>query len=197
MTQLLRDVIHVLTKPHLRRTTNTEGETIYGEEPALLDILEDCVGNSGSGESAAAGGRAAPLSLEAVSIAQDIEYTTRAHWPVHGLLKAPLRLRVNAWYANTHQPHEALTMLDVASRWEAQIRELIEPTKKIPLRGVTCPICGYAETMTEQDGQRTYKPILMAYPHPTDTKVICTSEECSGEWAGKKIAETFKTGLQV
>ena len=115
MTQILRDVIHVLTRPHLRQTTNTEGETIYGEEPALLDILEDCVGNSGSGESAASGGRAAPLSLEAVSIAQDIEYTTRAHWPIHGLLRAPLRLRVNAWYANTHQPHEALTMLDVAS----------------------------------------------------------------------------------
>ena len=46
MTQLLRDVIHVLTRPHLRRTTNTEGETIYGEEPALLDILEDCVAST-------------------------------------------------------------------------------------------------------------------------------------------------------
>lgn len=194
---LLAETIHVLTRTHIRRTTNTEGETIYGEEPALLDILEDCVASTTGSKAGGGGGRGTPVDLGALDLAAEIKRTTQEHWPVQGVLKAPLRLRVNAWYANTHDPNEALTMLDTASRWEDQIREMIEPTRKFPLPDVACPLCKHTETLTELDGERTYKPILMAYPSQGETKVVCTSSECSGEWRNEEIEDTFKTGLHL
>lgn len=193
MTQLLRDVIHVLTRPHLRRTTNTEGETIYGEEPALLDILEDCVASTTGSKAGGGGGRGTPVDLGALDLAAEIKRTTQEHWPVQGVLKAPLRLRVNAWYANTHEPNEALRMYETVFRWESQIREMIEPTKKVAMRGVTCTQCQCTHVEKPGEDGVTYSPAITVYPDAVP--VYATCGVCAHEWSGKEIHELAAQGV--
>ena len=194
MTQLLRDVIHVLTKPHLRRTTNTEGETIYGEEPALLDILEDCVASdSGKGSASGVARTGSPVDLGALDLVQEVKRATQEHWPVQGLLKAPLRLRVNAWYANTHEPNEALRMYETVFRWAEQIREMIEPTKKVQMRGVTCTECHCTHVEKPGEDGVTYSPAITVYPDANP--VYATCGVCAHEWSGKEIHELAAKGV--
>lgn len=182
MSQALADAVHTLTKPHLRK----HGDTI-GQEPALLDILADCIGNSGSGQSASSGGRSTPISLEAVAITQDIERVLNQEHPTPGLVRAPLARRINAWHTNTHQPHDALRMYEHVAGWNERIRELIEPTKKIPMRGMTCVRCGNTHLEKHGDEGVTYTPAITAYPDENPVRAECGV--CGTEWSGRELHE--------
>jgi len=193
MTQLLRDVIHVLTRPHLRRTTNTEGETIYGEEPALLDILEEEIAASSQIKVGGTSKTGVPIALDAFQLAQDIKAITQAHWPVNGLLKAPLRLRVTAWYNNTHDPNDALSMYDTVSTWESRIREIVQPTKKVPMRGLRCIKCNCTHVEKVSDEGATYDAAITVYPGAEPVYAKCGV--CETEWSGKELHILAAQGL--
>lgn len=187
MPATLSDLIHTLTQPHLRRA----GENIAHED-ALLDILEDCVASTTSSKAGGGGGRGTPVDLGALDLAATIRGTIDEHHPLNGLQKAPLRYRLNAWYANTWDPNKALMLHEHAAQWVYQIRELIEPTKRVPLRGIACPECH--NTHLEKVGEETtYNPAITVYPDANPVYAQCGV--CENEWSGKKIHELASKGV--
>jgi hypothetical protein len=70
-------------------------------------------------------------------------------------------------------------------RWAAQIRNLIEPSKRIEVT-TPCPVCG-KRTWTDQDGTELLFPIVVEYRMPKDGEAIkptALCRACDAVWSG-------------
>lgn len=181
----LREVVVELTRDH----TRIVGE-LMGTEPPLLRLLEVAIRADTSGGSGGAGRNknSAPLDVTALSLWEEISRTVGDHWPGRG---DPARQNMAlidrlTWWTNTvaagpNEPH----LLEFCEYWSRSIRELLEPTQKVPLRGVTCMSCKTTWVAEEKEGETTYSPALRASiseRHLHGVQVGC--EACGEEWSG-------------
>ena len=190
MPATLSDLIHTLTQPHLRRA----GENIAHED-ALLDILKSLITPSGATKGGSEGGGGGggsrpPINLDALSLWQEIERKVERNWPGAGntaYVRIPLGNKLRAWHANTHDPHDAIRLLEHCERWVARIREALEPTKRMPLKGA-CPTCDktHVETLDE-DGKARYNTAIIAYPQAQPPYAQC--QVCEHTWENGALHE--------
>lgn len=190
MTDTLRDVIHVLTRPHAQ----LNGDRVAYVEP-LFDTLRSLIHPSAAqkadeGGGGGGGGSRPPLNLDAVSLWQEIKTRIDREWPYAGhpsAIRVPTDKKLHAWHANTAQPHEALHLYDLCKQWEARIRELQTRTKKMPLSG-ECPGCQktHVETVDEL-GDVKFNTAIIAYPDSQPVYAEC--QVCSTKWEGPELHE--------
>ena len=74
--------------------------------------------------------------------------------------------------------------------WAFTIRELIDPPKRVPLRGA-CPVCG-ADHWFGVDGSRRASPVAVEYDHSNpyrSVRAVCRVGSCGTEWTGVEAVE--------
>lgn len=181
----LREAVVELTRDHTRTVKG-----ILGTEPPLLRLLEVAIKSNTSG-GAGGGGRAknsAPLDVSALALWEDIARVVGNHWPGRLDLsrqRTHLIDRLTAWTNVVAGGDNEAHLLEFCTYWIKQIRELLEPKQRIPLRGVSCIGCKEAWVYEEQDGERTYLPALMAtiseeHQHGVEVQCLACSERFSG-----------------
>jgi hypothetical protein len=177
----LSQAVFVLTKPHTRTLAEHTGQ-----EPALLDLLEvaiktDTSGATGNGSGTRAGG---PVDVNALSIRQDIWNVVAEFWPGKGRIEyAHMRLKERLiWWTSTLAGTEnEVHLLEMCEIWTGRIRDLLEPPKRVPLRGAQCPRCKENQVLeTDLDGHRVYQPTMVAHLSETPARVECRA--CGGTW---------------
>lgn len=182
-TAPLSQAVHLLVRPHAR----TAGE-LAGVEPALLDLLEvaiksDTSGASGSGGSTKAG---SPMDVNALHLWQTIYGCVGEFWPGKGQLThaaLPLKARLQWWTETVAGTDDEVHLLEMCEYWASQIRDLLEPPKRVPVRGGQCPRCKEHQVLeTDPDGQRVYQPCLLAHLSENPVRVECRG--CGGTWYG-------------
>lgn len=181
----LRQVVVELTRDH----TRTVGE-LMGTEPPLLRLLEVAIGADTSGASGGAGRNknSAPLDVTALSLWEEIYSVVGANWPGRGDPRRKTTHLIDrlTWWTNVvagglNEPD----LTEYCEYWAASIRELLEPTRRVPLRGVACMGCKLTWVTDEKDGETTYMPTLIASisdRHLHGVQVRC--EACEGSWSG-------------
>lgn len=178
----LSQAVARLTRAHERAV----GEHI-GEEPPLLDLLEVAIKTDTSGATGNGGGgtrAGGPVDVNALHIWQTIAGTVGEFWPGKGRLEyAHMRLKERlTWWTSTvagteNEPH----LLEMCEYWERMVRDLLEPPKRVPIRGAQCPRCKEYQVLgTNADGQRVYQPCLLAYLSEDPIRVECRG--CGGTW---------------
>jgi len=164
-----------LTRDHPRSVG-----TISGTEPPLLRLLEVAIKADTSGASGGSGRNknSAPLDVTALALWEDIARVVGDNWPGRGDLKMTTTHLIDrlTWWTNTvagtdSEPH----LLEFCEYWRYEIRELLEPTRRVPLRGQRCSGCKETWLRNEQDGQTTLMPVLVAYPDASPMRVKCLS----------------------
>lgn len=179
----LSKAVAVLCQPH--QATHPDGYS--GEEEPLLRILEGAIGSDqGRGSVSGVSGASGVLNLSALELWQSIHRTVGEFWPGRGDLaqaKAHLIKRLEAWTlqvaGTAHEPH----LTEMCDYWAQQIRDLLDPPKRVPIRGGQCPRCkGHQVLGTDPDGQRVYQPTLLAHISEDPVRVECLG--CGGTWYG-------------
>lgn len=196
---LLSETAHELTHTHVRRTVTEDGP-VYGDEPPLLQILAEAVGASSQVKAGGTSKTGVPIDLGALDLWENIRRTIDQCWPGAGdpaYVRVPSHVKLNAWVSVTTDPVAEAVLLDLCTRWVGQIREHLEPTKRVPLGGVACPVCGWDRTVTEGEDGFTYRPALVAFPDEQPIRVACTVEACGREWCGAQVVDTFAHRLSV
>lgn len=155
------------------------------EEGLLLHLLRERFGSTSGG--GGGGGRAnhsTPLSVAAQDlwdvIAARLILETRAARPEWGVAPAVLG-RVRALVTTVAGDEaEERRVEKLLAGWRYQIRELLEPSKRIPLKDAVCPACGAREVYTDGVDGRTVSPALVAWP----SYDVITCSACAEEWGG-------------
>lgn len=178
----LSQAVHTLTRSHER----TFGG-LTGEEPALLALLEQAIKTDTSGASGNGGGNTragGPVDVNALHIWQGIHGVVDEFWPGKGRLEyAHMRLteRLTWWTSSIAGTDDEAHLLQVCEIWIGKIRDLLEPPKRVPVRGAQCPRCKEHQVLeTNLDGQRVYQPCLLAHMSETPVRVECRG--CGGTW---------------
>ena len=170
-------VVFELTETHPRETENG-----VGPEIALLALLRAAVRSNTSGASGSAGGRraTAPIDLSALAILDEITAVVD-RWSPTGK-EAPLERRLQDWASALAGQDREVFLREMCDYWVLKIRELLEPSKYIPLRGSVCPCCRHHEMESlNADGELAVRPLLMA--DVGRETVFCL--HCGCEWAGE------------
>lgn len=178
----LSQVVHELCRPHER----TKGEHT-GQEPALLAMLERAIGSDqGRGSVSGVSGASGVLNLSALQLWGEIGRTVGAFWPGRGDLAQAdthLILRLEQWTTALAGTADEIHLQEMAEYWHRQIRELLEPARRVPVRGGQCPRCKEHQVLgTNPDGERVYVPCLLAHLDEDPVKVECLG--CGGTWYG-------------
>lgn len=194
-TAELSKAVALLTSPHTRTV-----DGVCGMEPALLDLLEVAIKTDTSGASGSGGGSAragAPVDVNALSIWQSIYGTVGEFWPGKGdLSHARMRLvdRLTWWTSTVAGTADEVHLLEMCDYWAGQIRDLLEPPKRVPIRGGQCPRCKEYQVLgTDPDGQRVYQPCLLAHLSEDPVRVECRG--CGGTWYGSTQLQLLELAL--
>lgn len=180
----LSQVVHELTESH----RHTYGR-LTGIEPGLLQLLRDAVASSSGRGSAPGGGSkaSAPLDATALTLWESIAGTVDAHWP--GRLDRhpvdpPVPYKLQRWVAAVAGTEDEVHLLEMATWWRKQIRDLLDPPQVIPLRGVACKVCGHDQVAeADPEGHLVVRPALTAYASECPMRVQCGA--CTAEWVGE------------
>ena len=187
-TAALSQVVTELTRPH----TRTVGDQC-GVEPPLLALLEVAIKSDTSGASGGGGASrtGAPVDVNALSIWQGIGQCVGEYWPGRGDLaqaKTHLIVRLQRWTEQVAGTDNEVHLLEMCEYWRGQIRELLEPPKRVPVRGGQCPRCHANQVLgTDPDGQRVYQPCLLAHLSEDPVRVECLA--CGGTWYSLDMLE--------
>jgi len=179
----LREVVVELTRDHFRDT----GE-MAGLEPPLLRLLEVAIKADTSGASGGSGRSksSAPLDVTAFSLWEEIREVVNLNWPGHGNLAYQNTLLIDrlTWWTNTVAATEnEKHLLEYCVYWRKQIRELLDPPKKIELRGTKCPTCKNSwvqQLSNELD--TTYVPAMLVHMSEDPVRAECLA--CGENWMG-------------
>ena len=179
----LSQVVHELTEAH----HHTYG-TLSGIEPGLLKLLRDAVSSSSGRGSAPGGGSkaSAPVDATALTLWESICGTVDAHWPGRMQLhpEPPVQVKLQQWVAAVAGTENEVHLLEMATWWRRQIRDLLNPPQVIPLRGVACKVCGHSQVSTlDPDGGTVLLPALTAYASENPMRVSCAA--CETDWCGE------------
>lgn len=181
-TAELSRAVYTLARPHERVFG-----ALSGQEPALLDLLEVAIKTDTSGASGNGGGSSragGPVDVNALSIWQSIHQVVAEFWPGKGQLQyAHMRLieRLTWWTSTVAGTDDEVHLLEMCDVWTKQIRDLLEPPKRVPLRGGQCPRCKEYQVLdNDLDGNRVYQPCLIAHLSENPVRVECRA--CGGTW---------------
>lgn len=178
----LSQAVYLLARPHER----TVGE-LTGQEPALLDLLELAIKTDTSGASGNGGGSTragGPVDVNALSIWQGISDVVAEFWPGKGQLQyAKMHLidRLTWWAGTVAGTENEGHLTELCGIWAGKIRDLLEPPKRVPVRGGQCPRCREFQVLgTDLDGKNVYQPCLLAHMSENPIRVECRG--CGGTW---------------
>jgi hypothetical protein len=119
-----------------------------------------------------------------LSIWQGIYQVVGEFWPGKGQLQhASMRLidRLTWWASTVAGTDDEVHLLELCDIWAGKIRDLLEPPKRVPVRGGQCPRCREYQVLgTDLDGQRVYQPCLLAHMSENPVRVECLG--CGGTW---------------
>lgn len=163
----------------------TDRQGFSGQEAPLLRMLELAVGSDmGRGSVSGVGGTNGVLNLGALELWQDIHRTVGEYWPGRGnlaLAKTHLIQRVEMWTEQVAGTENEPHLLEMCLWWAAQVRDLLDPPKRVPIRGGQCPRCKEYQVLgTNPDGERVFGPCLLAHTSETPVRVECLG--CGGTW---------------
>jgi hypothetical protein len=188
----LSRVVSDLCQPH-SRTVQLEEGPVTGQEEPLLSLLERAIAaDSGRGSASGGGSSAsAPVDAGALTLWTDISAVVGAHWPGRGdLLRqhTPLIERLEAWTRVTADTPNEEHLLEMCRYWTKQIRDLLEPPKRVPLRGMTCPACECTHVEEhDADGGVIYNVSLLAHMSEEEIRAECLV--CGTEWVGGELLD--------
>lgn len=186
----LTEVVHDLTEAHLR-TAQTEDGPVTGTEPPLLVLLEQAVASTTTSRSGGGGGgNSSPVDLGALQLLEGIRAVVDKHWPHAGdraWAHITLRRKVRYWANHAENPLDVLRLTEHCLHWAYQIREQLEPTKRVPMRHLPCPNChhGYVDISMEGESP-TYTPALQAV-YASTPRVECLA--CLQQWEGGALLD--------
>lgn len=177
----LSKAVEVLTRDHQH-----EVDGVVGTEEPLLLMLEQAIGSS-TGAGSGGGGKGAILNAAALDLRESIFRT----------LSSNARPEWNTAYRLEHQarvvagvPSMENKLLSLCMAWENLIRELLQPTRRVPVKDQHCPACGYAQTtVTNPDGEDVVRPALEASLTGADSTLKCLV--CLQEWHADIWEEVF------
>ena len=181
----LSHAVHELVSTHER----TVGE-LTGQEPGLLQQLQRAIASDTAGADRASGRTTgSPLNVNALSLWDDIFRNVSEFWPGRGDIKqstTPLPQRLRLWTSvvagTENEPH----LLEMCLHWARQIRELLEPPKRIPLWGAKCPSCEFTKGFQrDQYGETVLAPALLIHASETPMRAECLV--CESEWVADEI----------
>lgn len=183
----LSTAVAVLVQEHEHTT-----DVGTGLEQGLLLQLDQAIGSSTAG--APGGGQAtgSPVNLSALTLRAEIADTINRQLPVERLLGTPRastaqRLR---WLVPTIEPEYEGWLLDLCESWADRIRELLTPSRHVPLRGQSCPECKCLTYPTEDpDGGTVLSPPLVAHLSEPELRIECLA--CGHQWTGATTIELY------
>lgn len=188
----LSRVIADLCRPHTRTVQLEEGP-VTGQEEPLLDLLRKAVASDSGRGSAPGGGSSAsaPVDAGALTLWTDISGVINAHWPGRGNLfmqHASLIHRLECWTTDVAGGPDEPHLLEMALYWRRQIRDLLEPPQRVPLRGMSCPACQHTHVeQTDPDGGVIYNVSLLA--HMSEETIWAECLVCGTEWVGGALLD--------
>ncbi|MER2142180.1 MAG: hypothetical protein ABS888_00185 [Eubacteriales bacterium] len=167
----LSKAVAVLTRDH----EHTVGGVTGTEEPLLL-MLERAIHSDTSGAtSSGAGGTGAVLDAAALDLRDSISRV------VPGTVPELLPQRLEAWVSRLVDERAEWDLRMLCADWTVAIRELLQPTRRVPVKDQHCPACGYARTtVTNPDGEDVVRPALEATLTGADSVLRCLV--CTEEW---------------
>lgn len=183
----LRTVIDELTVPHLRTAVTPTGEQVTGREDPLLVQLEAAVSSdigrgSGGSSSVTPGG---VIDAHALDVLTEIRRLTAVYAPTPSP-RETLSGWVRRWYWDTQRwdasPTDALQLCGLALKWRAEILNIFEPVKRIPLRGLACPACGAVKVDTAEGASPAVVVTVLATP-----EAVCGA--CGQRWTGGELLD--------
>lgn len=181
MTETLKTLIDELTVPHPR---TFEGTT--GTEDALLDQLKAAVGSNvgrGSGGGQSSGAVIDAHALDVLnSIWRDVVHSSPVLHSGAGLPGAVRRwhAEVTRWDATEHA---TLELLSLAMTWRTEIREILEPVKRIPMRGQVCPGCTHDY---HQNDAGEWSPTITLH---AEAIPVADCAVCGEKWTGGQLLD--------
>jgi hypothetical protein len=163
----------------------TDRQGFSGQEAPLLRMLELSIGSDmGKGSVSGVSGANGVLNLGALELWQAIHRTVGEFWPGKGNLamaKAHLITRLELWATQVGGTENEPHLLEMCAYWAEQIRDLLDPPKRVPIRGGQCPRCKEHQVLgTNPDGERVYVPCLLAHLSEEPVRVECLG--CGGQW---------------
>ena len=184
----LSRVVNELCRVHERTVEDTTGL-----EAPLLYLLERAVASDmGRGSVSGVSGVGGVLNLAALDLWRKVCAVVAEHWPGRGDLQqanTPVIQRLEVWASSLAGTDDEIYLLDLCHNWHEAIRNLLEPPKEVPLRGVTCPTCKRNRVLVENaDREYVYQPPLLAYLSETPVRVTCRDEACRATWFGPDLA---------
>lgn len=213
MTDDFANVIDDLASGRIITTTLDDGTKVkVWHDPLLAQLRAAVAANLTGGNGTVASAHRIPLNADALELYEQLETViseayVNEHLGVPGLLPEDnlKQLWVNRWL-----PYQEANDLDVLATedavrgWRAQINNLFDPPKKIPL-DLACPVCRQTHWINENGDQN--RALVMTYraDNPTRTvRVTChaTREDgapCATVWDGydaaKELGEELATAL--
>lgn len=195
----LDEAVSLLTRntPQSVRTEDQEGNPVisFRMYPSLLGQLRAALTpgmESGSGGSGS--GRPSPLALNAFDLLRRIDETsTYQYWTfggTHRLDATSISKRIQFWAARaTEDPATEKEATRMINAWCLEIEALFNPEHRIELQG-TCPHCGYAHRLVEDDGELVRKATLTVIPY--DGGALASCGYCEATWEGRELHDLAK-----
>lgn len=174
----LSKAVEVLTRDHQH-----EVDGVVGTEEPLLLMLEQAIGSS-TGAGSGGGGKGAILNAAALDLRDSISRV------VPGTVPELLPQRLEAWVGRLAEEAAEWYLRKLCESWAASIRELLQPTRRVPVKDQHCPACGYGQTtVTNPDGEDVLRPALEASLTGADSVLRCLV--CTEEWRADIWEEVF------
>ena len=190
MTELSEAMERLINNWNMTVTVG-EGERVQGFPP-LVDMLHGQLvpGMEGTGGGGAPSTRNV-LDLGSLDLLMNIQDVTRAWLQEWGVPSAgELKLDLRAFWDRLHALHQAggldATMYDhlaaYPDAWAARVWDLIEPPKRVTLRGTECPRCGEAKTANLEGDLSDALTVTFRVGHEPTAE--CGALECGAVWIG-------------
>lgn len=180
--------VHELVNTHLA-TSRTEDGPVTAPELPLLMILERAIASSsGRGSTSGVSGVGGPLNLGALELSKRIEEElSAAGYPGMEPREAVSRWWNEASSEETGSEDQLRILLEAGITWIDGIRELLDPTRKVPMKDTTCPGCGNGEVYVELAGEDVRTPAIVLYPscHPPEAECLA----CGTLWSGGELLD--------
>lgn len=185
----IRELVNILTGPHLHAGSSPEGP-IFGVEDGLLLQLEQAIASSGSGTGGGNSTRAGlPVDLGAVDLYTSISRTVNSFLPPLGRLMS-MSSRIQFWEGQSSGEDEKDVLERYLEQWVDQIREHLNPVPRRPLSGVSCPDCLTAVLPRILDGETVLVPVITIWPK----QLYAECQKCEAVWQG--TSQLMHLGLQ-
>ena len=176
--------VHELTREHLVQTPDGRLESV----PALLDQLDAAAGETRAGSNGGGNGTPSPISLDVVSLQQDIE---REAWASQAELipsfKGTLKQVIRSWAVEPINGEWHAYLEQETKQWCASIRAIVEPTKPPRKLHRPCPACGILY------GGDEHKPGLLLHCWADDGALLPPGQwlaeclHCEAEWRADEL----------